>query len=101
MDKPHVNIPQVADIRVALDIYYSKLTLTGEDIQTLFARPDGRRLSSATVAKLRQLAEIEREDRQIKSRNPRHVNTDSAFRAWGLDIDEMERRFAHLKKIRK
>lgn len=101
MDKPRVNIPQVADIVTALEIYYSKLTLTGEDIQTLFARPDGRRLSSATVAKLRQLAEADRVDREIPSRNPRHVNTDSAFKAWGLDVDEMERRFAHLKKIRK
>ena len=33
--------------------------------------------------------------------NNKTVNTDSAYQAWGLDVNDLERRYARLKRMEK
>lgn len=94
-------IPPIHSIERAIDIYGEKLTLSAEDIQSLFARQDGRRLSSKTVAKLRSLARQYADDNNIPRMDPTQVYTDAAYSAWGIDIDTIIKRYQRMQKIRK
>ena len=89
-----VRIPQIADLGVAVRMYYEKQMLSSKDIQALF----GGRHGSATIQRLKQLAK----DKMIKDNvcewNATMVDTETAFKAWGLDITSMERRYAKLQK---
>ena len=96
-----VRVPQITDIGNALEIYYNRMTLSYADTRELFRGSGRGQLSTSTLAKLFELARQDQAEHNILPRNPRHVNTDSAFRAWGLDVEEMEKKYTRLKKIRK
>ena len=92
-----VRIPQIEDIGAALEVYYGRLTLTNADIRRLF----GRNLANGTVARLRRLAREKSDEMGIIPTNPATVSTAAAYAAWGLDVEEMERRWRGLQRVRK
>ncbi len=91
-----VRIPQVACIDHAIELYYSKIELTGKDISELFGG-----IPASRIAKLKSKA------REVSAKNDRmmwdnrNVNTEDAYEAWGLDIKDLERRAKKLAEIRK
>ena len=92
-----VRIPQIEDIGAALEVYYSRITLTNADIRRLF----GRSLANGTMAKLRRLARQEEDRAGIIPTNPATVSTAAAYTAWGIDVAELERRWRGLQRMRK
>ncbi len=83
-----VNIP------LAVRIYYEKLSLSNQDIKAIFSvKAD----STAVEIKKEVVKHFVGTDINPINHNNR-LDTERAFEAWGLDINNLERR---LKKIRK
>lgn len=89
-----IRVPKVASLETAIRIYYTNDYLISKDIHELFGR-----VSSATVARLKRIAQAYIEEHDIPVFNAMAVNTKAAFAAWGLDIDDMERRYHKLKQL--
>lgn len=89
-----VRIPQVADIRAAIELYWSKTEIGTNDICALFGTGRDR------AAKLKNVARALMEERQTINYNASRVNTEVAYEAWGLQIADLERRYAKLQKLR-
>lgn len=90
----NVRIPQIIDLATAVRIYYNRIELSNKDIQELFGS-----ISSNTISKLKQLAVERMEEYDVPSWNAKYVNTESAYKAWGLDIQSLERRLERLRKL--
>lgn len=91
-----VRIPQVTSIETAVKLYYSRLALSNKDIEVLFGK-----LGKARVARLKKLAREQMRADEEKAWNAVNVNTGSAYKAWGLDIADLERRNEKLKQLEK
>ena len=91
-----VRIPQIRDIRLAIQLYYERIELSNSDIETLFGKH-----SSSTVAKLKDLARDYMVQHEVKVWNPLCVNTKAAYAAWGLNIGDLENRYMKLRELAK
>lgn len=92
----NVRVPQINNVETAVLTYYAKVSLSNRDIKDLFGN-----ISSSTVYKLKLKAKAQQEEDERMSYNSSTVNTESAYKAWGLDIDELERRLTKLRKLKK
>lgn len=89
-----VRIPQITSIETALELYYKRIELSSSDVRALFGK-----ISESTVAKLKNKArEIMREE-NTPIWNAQCVNTEVAYKAWGLDIENLEKRHTKLQKM--
>ena len=88
-----MRIPQIKDVENALRIYYDRLELSNKDIRELF--PDVK--SNTTITRLKHIARDLMVKESIFSLNPMYVNTQSAFRAWGIDPEDLEARLTKLR----
>lgn len=95
MSNVRVRIPQIRSIQTALTLYYTKSELSNRDIVELF---DGK-LSSATVARLKQRAREQMISDGVQAWNSQCVNVKAAYTAWGLSVNDLEERFAKLKEL--
>ena len=90
---PSVN--KTIDVRFAVRLYYERIWLTNDDIKKLFNIN-----SSSTLARYRRQVLDYFADRNT---NPLHRNnkldTWKAYEAWGLDIEELEKRLRKLQKL--
>lgn len=95
MIKPQTNvrIPQIVDLSTAIRIYYSRIEVSNADIRELFGP-----ISSVTITKLKKVAADLMNQEDVPMWNSRCVNTETAFKAWGIDIQSLERRRDKLKK---
>ncbi len=91
-----VRIPQVKDIETAIRLYYERIELSNSDIRKLFGD-----LAAATVVKLKKKARQVITEENIMEWNNRNVNTEAAFKAWGLDIADLERRYKKIAALDK
>lgn len=86
-----VNLPD--NISGAVETYYSKIELSTKDIENMFA------CSRSTAQKLKDMArKLMREEERMPF-NKANVLTDVAFRAWSIDIDDLEKRLKKLTKF--
>lgn len=85
--------PQITSVETAIRIYYAKPEMNNADIKELFGD-----MSSATVARLKDRAKKTMLDEGIEAWGCYAVNTNAAYKAWGLDIGDLEKRYAKLKK---
>lgn len=92
----HVRIPQVQDIENAVRIYYERIELSSADIESIFGK-----LAHSTVAKLKTVARAVSTEKGTPIWNARNVNTEDAFKAWGLDITDLEMREKKLYALNK
>lgn len=83
------------DIGLAIELYYSNMDLSNSDIKRLFCVT-----GHETVAKLKKMAREEMVRCGITPWNPRSVDTKCAYRAWGLDIKDLETRYDKLMQHR-
>lgn len=90
-----VRIPQLQDIAYAVELYYSRLDLSNDDIKQLFGK-----MGSAKVAQLKRIADDKRREMGVAVWSASRVPTVCAYAAWGLDIAELEKRLRAIEKIR-
>ena len=96
MNEIRVRVPQAYDIENAVLLYYERHSLSSADIKSLFCHA-----SATTIYKLKLMARKQAEADHSMSYNSTTVNTASAYKAWGLDIDDLEKRLAKIRKIKK
>lgn len=80
-----MNVPTNVNINTAVTLYYSKNELTTGDICAIFG------CCKSTANLLKKAARAEQDKANVKSYNARAVNTEFAFRHWGLDVKRLER----------
>ena len=84
----------ITDIDTALRLYYEKDELDNKDIAALF-----KGIAPSTVCNMKKevLAEMDKE------KTPRFryhtVNTEIAYRVWGINVESLEKRRAKLIKL--
>jgi len=86
-----VRIPQITSLETAIRLYYERIELTNDDIRELFGK-----IGSATVVRLKKAARVQMQENNTPVWNAQWVNTEDAYKAWGLDIESLERRYAKL-----
>lgn len=86
-----MNVPTDVQINTAVSLYYAKTELTTRDIMDIFD------CSETTARNLKKAARTVQDTEGTPSYNARAVNTETAFRVWGLDIKRLERAQQHPK----
>lgn len=89
-----ISIPQIRSLEVAIRLYYERVELSTKDISELFV------CSATTVSALKRLALEQMERDEVPRWSVRNVNTEAAYRAWGLDIAVMERNLRKLRALK-
>lgn len=82
------------DIKRLVEIYYENMEISGKEISEVFVNP-----SKSSIQRLKNLARKQMASDNVKPWDSRKVNTICAYKAWGLDIDDLEKRLAKLNKI--
>lgn len=89
-----VRIPQFTDLKTAIELYRNRVELSNSDITKLFGKH-----SSSTIVKLKKLAQEKMAEDNIMYFNAQCVNTAAAYKAWGLDINDLEQRYIRLQEL--
>ena len=89
-----MNVPQITDIDTAISIYYRCPEISTKEIIQLFSKH-----SKTTVSRLKKLAQKRMIEENIYTYGMYKVNTDCAYKAWGLDIEDLEKRRDKLQKL--
>lgn len=90
-----VNIPPISSLQTAIKLYHRPQDfLFNKDILALFPG-----IGTARIQQLKRLARAITAERKGIQLNSRSVNTKDAFKAWGLDIEDLEARYAKFKKL--
>lgn len=90
-----MNIPQIASVETAVRIYNERFCLYNKDIRELFPG-----IGPTTVARLKDVARAEASLRGMLQYDGRSVLTRIAYRAWGLDIDQLTHRLRKIKQLK-
>lgn len=93
ISKNNVRVPQITSPQIAIKLYYSYSELSNANIRELFGQ-----LSPATIVKLKEKARQVMIELGKPIYNANYVNTECAFKAWGIDIDNLERCYKKLKE---
>lgn len=98
-----INVPPLRDIGEAISLYYSRVELQREDIRRLFVGRSGTgsSISDSRVSELVRAARVLQIEESVPHWSAFGVNTVCAFRAWGMDIAELEERFEKLTRHEK
>ena len=89
-----VNVPSPVSLESALRLYYEKRELRISDIVSLFG------CSKTRATELRKRALEEQADADEPLWDTRAVNTKCAYRAWGIDVRELEDALGRLRRLR-
>jgi len=82
-----MNVPAITSIDVALCIYYRNPEIGTAEMLELFARK-----SKSTINRLKKIARTQMLEDDIYTHGMYKLNTKSAYRAWGLDVEDLETR---------
>lgn len=89
-----VKIPMVVDLKNAISMYYEKIELTTKDVTSLFNCSRSKAFELKTIARQKEFED------EVKVWDASRINTQSAFRAWGIDIEDLETRYSKLRKLK-
>lgn len=89
-----VRIPQIQSVETAVRIFYQYPNLQNRQIRELF----GNKPANDTVVKLKNCVRERMNEKGILSLTTTSVDTRTAYEVWGLDIDDLEKRYSKLKK---
>ncbi len=92
----NVRIPPIKDIKKAIVLYYTKHEIDNKDIAELF----GEEFSFGKLSRMRALVRSQMKEEKTPFFNANAVNTDVAYRVWGFPIEDLEKRYAKLKKLK-
>jgi len=90
------HIPPITSVEHSVWLYYAKNELGNAEIRGLF----GDR-ADATICRLKELAREVQRERDVKTWQTYTVNTECAYEAWGLDVEDLEKRAKKLQKLMK
>jgi|GEM_PF-559249 len=82
--KHHINIPRIASIETAINVYNENLYLGSKEIKTLFPG-----IGNARVAALKKVAIAYTRSQERIPYSAHEVLTKDAYIAWHLDIAEL------------
>ena len=89
-----MRIKKITSLDTAIRLYYENDELDNRDIRMLFED-----MSASTITKMKN-AVLAKMTEEGTVRHRRHtVNTEVAYKVWGLDIDKLEKNRAKLKKL--
>lgn len=94
MNNIRVRVPQVKNARIALSVYYSKSEIGNADIKMLFGD-----MGQERITKLKVVARERMREENCPTYNARYVNTECAYKAWGIDVKRLERGIEKLEKL--
>lgn len=86
---------QVQDIEQAALLFHKKLELGCPEIQAIF------NCSRSKAEKLKRIAREKAIEDNVRRIDLRNVPTKTAFEAWGIDIDDLEKRIDKLNELRR
>ena len=89
-----IRIPQITSLETAIKLYYENIEIGNQEIKVLFGP-----IGSARVCKLKNLAKEKMLEENVPNWNALNVNTETAYKAWGLDIDDLVYRYNKLKEL--
>jgi len=89
-----MNIPQITDIDTAIIIYYRYPEISTKEIIQLFSKR-----SKSTVSRLKKLAQKRMIEDDVYAYGMYKINTECAYKAWGIDIEDLEKRRDRLQKL--
>lgn len=89
----NVRIPQPVSLQTAIRIYYENIEIGNREINELFG------VKGQTILKLKKVAKEKMDEDKIPNWNALKVNTKTAYQAWGLDINDLEKRYNKLKEL--
>lgn len=84
------------NLNLILETYYSKVELSSEEIKKLF--------DNCSISSVNKLKKVAREQMAEDGKLPwdsRCVVTESAFKAWKIDIQKIEERALKISSLRK
>lgn len=84
------------NIEAALELYYSQNELSNSNIALIF----GCSRSYVNTLKKRVQEKMAEEKAHPPVFDAKHLNTEYAFKVWGIDIADMERKYKKLVKFR-
>ncbi len=93
-----VRIPQISDHKFAIELFYKNTELSTGDIRELFKSSSGVRIGGERALKLKALARKAQSETKTPIYDPQRVNTEIAYKTWGIDIHQLERRYKKLRE---
>jgi len=93
-DAPVLQHPQIKDVQTAIRIYWAHPEIGVHHIKELFGL-----ISNSPAHKYKRAVLNEMAKNDIKTHTRGTINTRFAYTCWGIDIDDLEKRHAKLKKI--
>jgi hypothetical protein len=84
------------NLKLIIEMYYSKFELASQDIKELF-----NGCSDSSVDKLKKVARKQMVEDGAIPWDSRCVVTASAFKAWHINIDEIEKRALKISTLKK
>ena len=89
-----MKVKPITNIETAIRIYYSHPEIGNAEIVQLFGKIAGSTISMYKKAVLEEQAK-----RGVKTSYWHSVNTENAYEVWGIDVEDLLRRRAKLKKL--
>ena len=89
-----MNIPQITNIDTALKIYYLYPEIGSTEIAKLFSKN-----SKSTICRLKKIAQGVMTEEKVFAHGLYKVNTECAYKSWGIDVKDLERRRDKLQKL--
>jgi len=89
-----INIPQITNIDTAIKIYYRYPEISTKEITQLFTKH-----SKSTISRLKKLAQKKMLEDNIYIFGINKINTVCAYKAWGIDVEDLEKRRNKLQKL--
>lgn len=89
-----MNIPQITNIDTVIKIYYSYTEIGTKEMTQLFTRH-----SKSTINRLKKIAKKQMIQENVYSYGMYKVNTECAYKSWGIDIQDLEKRRNKLQKL--
>ncbi len=89
-----MNIPQITGIDAAIRIFYQYPEIGSKEMAELFTCH-----SRSTINRLKKLAYEQMIQDNVYRHGMYKINTSSAYKAWGIDIEDLEKRRSKLQKL--
>ena len=85
---------KILSIDTALRIFYSCSEIGNAEIRELFGN-----LGNSTIAKYKKEVQKQQVEDNVKTMYLNTINTETAYKVWGIDVADLEKRRAKLKKL--
>ena len=90
-----MKVKPITSVETALRIYYEYPEIGNAQMFELF----GKKTSTGTLSKYKKAALEEQMENGVYTANISTVNTEIAYRVWGIDVEDLERRYKKLLKL--